>query len=307
MSLVEFLVPLSGDRSSGDTSHLEPHRFDSIAALVDMSFTNHLNQRRCEQSLGSPGNWKDGTSYEERPQRWLGAMSAQEAALRVTQGWPGGADRVLQSMENLVVPPPIDIKRRLIRADQGDELDIHTVYRGDLQHAWTSRRRRPTRSSTIVRIIAQCNLLAMTTFDQMFWRGAAVLKLTDALSSAGYNVEVIGAIASTGVGGYRGDFLATFPLKEARSPLDVSQLAGVMCNAGFHRLYGFRLYFQIAPEQHGHPGNAASDRSGRIIRRADFGADGKPTLAVPYGIGSKASAEQWITECVEKLQEDLHN
>lgn len=286
---------------------LEPIHFDSIAELASAPFRNPENARVCKCELGDVGSWVSQTDWDMRAGRWLGTSSEEEAARRVTHGWPEGADKVLSAMSSMQVPPPINIKRRLVRDDHGDELDIHATYRGDFGTAWTSRRRRPTRSSTIVRVVAQCNLLAHTSFSELFWRGGAVLKLADALSEAGYNVEVVGAIASQDVRGWVGDWLVTFPLKESRNPMDSAQLAGVMCNAGFHRLIGFRLYFALATGSHGYPGAARSDTSGHVIRRGNLGADGKPTFSVPYGIGNKQAAESWVSACITKLQEDLHN
>jgi hypothetical protein len=251
----------------------------------------------------SRGDWAERKDSES----WLNAPSAKEAAARVTHGWPEGARRVLSSLADLDVPVPVSVRRRIARADQGDELDIHAVNRGDLATAWTMRRRRHARGSFTVRLVAQANLLGKTTPDELFWRGAAIVKLADALTAAGYSVEIVGAISSNRVKGVDGDFLVTFPLKEAAAPLDVEALAGVLCNAGFHRLYGFRLYFALATRHHGEPGSASSDTSGRVLRQAALDADGVKTFTVPYAIGSKALAEAWIAASVATLDASHHD
>lgn len=272
--------------------------FDSIAEFCSQPFQNSGNRANCANSIGTDhGSWHysggDAT-------RWLGASTARQAAQRVTQGWPEGADRALNLLASLDVPPPMDTKRRVTRSDQGDELDIHAVYKGQLDTAWSRRKRKQGRGPFIVRLVAQCNLLSSFTPEEMFWRGAAIIKAVEMLTTAGYSVEVLGVTASHSVGGI-GDFCHTYPLKESKSPLDVAGLAGVVCNAGFHRLYGFRAYSAAAERKHS-TGDASSDTSGRIYDKYVKHEDGVPTFRVPYSTSTKRAVEAWLTELVTELE-----
>lgn len=287
--------------------------FDSIADLATAPFTLPSNERRFNKTLFLDGRWYDESRHAARSTRrtrsvedWYGAPTEHEAAARVTRGWPEGAARVLKALAELDVPAPVSVRRRLARADQGDEVDIHAVNRGNLETAWTTRRRRHARGSTTVRLIVQLNLLESMQFEQLFWRGAAVVRLADALTAAGYSVEVVGAIASYNVGGIDdGTFLATVMLKEASTPLDIESLAGTVCNAGFHRLFGFRLYFALAPDRHPNPGAARSDVNGDIIAEAKP-ADGVATFVTPYALTSPEKASAWAAGCVAALDASHH-
>lgn len=282
-------------------SHIR-HHFDSVDEFTTAPFVNSNNAARCHREFYNNGRWLNA-SHDYHANTWFGAPSKEIAAARVTKGWVEGAQRVLDTMSTLDAPTPISVRRKLARAEQGDELDVHAVYRGDLDHAWTTRRRRQVTAPRNVRIVVQLNLLAVTSSDELFWRGAAMVKLSDALVESGYNVEIIGAIASDRIDSQRCDYLISMVLKEFRSQLDTATIAGVACNAGFHRLYGFKAYDVFVPwdKSSGDAQGCASDTTGRIINEARLNADGTPTFVTPYDINDKETAEAWITECIKKL------
>lgn len=284
-------------------------RFESVNEFCTFS-TADAPRRENLDKLRKVHQNENGTFNEDympyTPTRWLGASSACEAANRVTHGWPEGAQRVKEQMESLEITAPMSVRRRRTRTDQGDELDVHRVYRGDLDHAWTARKRREVRSPVLVRLVAQVNLLADMEAEALFWRGAAIVKLADLLVDAGYNVEIVGAVATSKIARTPTDYCVTFPLKESTQPLDIEQLAGVVCNAGFHRLFGFRAYLGLAPMKMASPGDAHSDFTGTILER-EFGnsekTEGYPTFITPYRLPTKEAAEQWVRRCIEKLNQ----
>lgn len=278
------------------------HRFEygSINEFCNAPFVNHRNELNCGSNLicGQTVLHKSGGSG------WYGAAPAI-AQQRVIKGWPEGADKIKKALEALQITVPMSVRRRLQRTDQGDELDIHAVNRGDLSHAWTARHRRRSRSKLQVRLVLQLNLLARTDAEELFWRGAAAVRFADLLTEAGYSVEIVGAVASKKVSGFASNdtVLATFPVKPADAPLDIAALTGVVANAGFHRIYGFRWYYAVAPDLHGHPGAATSDAEGTVFTEANLEADGVKTFRVPYGVLNQSSAEAWLRSAVEALDE----
>lgn len=302
----------------GDGRKWVRNHCNSLDEFCNVPFKRDVNKSLFHRTLKTlSGKWYDqsgckvghryiGLGSTRERHDWVGADTPQEAADRVTKGWPEGARRVFEKLQDLEVPAPTSVRRRMVRADQGDELDIHSVYRGDLDHAWTSRKRKHTRTKLTVRIVAQTNLLADMSANELFWRGAAVVKLSDALTEAGYNVEIIGALASRKVDRNENiDFLCTFPLKEASMPLDTEQLAGVICNAGFHRLFGFRAYGALADWNYktGLDGTGcASDIEGRVIKKGALDADGVKTFVTPYEVTEKALAQAWISKCLQELE-----
>ena len=178
--------------------------FDSIAEMIQAPFTRTDNYERCAQQLGHPGAWGPAVGLAGHGTSWYGGTAAQ-AAERAERGWVEGADEALKRLANLSVPLPTSVKRKLVREDHGDELDIHAVYRGDLSHAWSSRKRRPVRGSMLVRLVSQSDVNAWVTAEQLFWRGAALIKMADILTAAGYSVEILGVTSSTSAQGYPGD------------------------------------------------------------------------------------------------------
>lgn len=291
-----------------DTTPLTSYTYNSIEEFCHVPFMRTDNAERCADALIDTHDTLQETRHNttvSRSMEWYGAPTPEEAAQRVLTGWPEGASKLQEALAQIDVPTPVSLRRKLHRSDQGDELDIHSVNRGDLDHAWTSRKRKHTRSRMTVRIVAQTNLLAEVSAEELFWRGAAAVKLADMLTNAGYSVEIIGALASHTIVGMDGDLLATFPLKTAEQPLDIEALAGVLCNAGFHRIWGFRYYYAVARGRHSSPGAARSDRNGNVMKRNDFAADGTQTFIIPYTTMSRDAAQHWLEDAVKALDAKL--
>lgn len=267
---------------------------------------NPVNARYCTEA-----NLRANSRSERAG--WLGTMDGASSTAasfdvardRVQKGWPAGAQRVNENLAQLDIAAPMSVRRKLVRADQGDELDIHAVNRGDLGTAWTSRKRKHSAAKLTVRLVVQTNLLARMSAEGLFWRGATAVKFIDILTEAGYNVEVVGVCASVSVTGHRGTFCASFPLKGAAEPLDVEMMAGVVCNAGFHRIFGFRAYVATATAQ-SRFGAATSCTNGNVVEEAQFDADGVRTFRVPYAVDSKYAAEQWLAANVAALDAATH-
>jgi hypothetical protein len=277
--------------------------FNSVDEFCNVPFKLAANESKCRREFQAlSGRWLERSRYA---QEWLGAPTYEEAAERVTKGWKEGAEEVLRRLADIDIELPLSVRRKLSRADQGDELDIHSVYAGNLDRAWTRRVRKHTRTPLTVRIVVQTNLLAGMKPEELFWRGAAAVKLSDLLTTAGYNVEIVGALASEKVCGREGvDFLATMMLKESKAPLDIEQLAGVICNAGFHRLFGFRGYMAIADwVVSSEPGASMSARDGRVIKEGGLDADGVMTFTTPYAVKTKEAAQKFIEECCAWLNQ----
>jgi hypothetical protein len=282
--------------------------YDSVEEFCTAPFVLPENEARCRRSMQKADNsWvaDEGSGSPFGRDDWYGPdkCSAAVAANRALTGWPEGAKQALERLSHIQVQTPVSVKRRAVRADQGDELDIHAVYRGDLDHAWTTRRRRNARGPRIVRIIAQFNLTGRVAAESLFWRGAAVIKLADILTEAGYNVEITAAMASIEVDQTSANWLITFPLKLAQSPLDVDALAGVVCNAGFHRTYGFRAYLARWPKvRNNNAGSDHSDEGGKVIPASDIGQDNAVrTFTVPYNVTNVHSAQEWLEKCAGEL------
>lgn len=250
---------------------------------------------------------------------WYGAPSAASAMHRAYKGWPEGAERVRRLMDTVEAPPPASLRRKVQRGDQGDALDIHQVYRGGLDRAWERRRRLNSRSRMSVRLVAELGGSNMMNAEEMFWRGAAVAKLAELLEESGYRVEVIGVEATnleqswfSSAEGEQATVLSTFTVKDAGAPVDLEQIAGVLCNSGFFRTYGFRANYAACEHKirdavrnkdgHYEPLLARSTMwHGNAVEELSLADDGTRTFVVPTRVGDHESAEKWVRETLQKL------
>lgn len=232
---------------------------------------------------------------------WLGADTLDEFETRLKFGWTEGADRL-----STLATKEIEIKsmrRRRVKSDQGDELDMQAVWRGDMSRAWTLTRRESRFGPRSVSIV--CNLSCNWTQSakDLFWRGAAALKLAEALTNAGYNVAIYGATATKNIA-TKGDFqiVQFVEIKAEDSPLDVSALAAIVAMPGFKRT---RF----------HAGQvAAVDAAGKTSCEGlgspapTLVAEGVKLLPMPQSaiiqppLMSKEAAQVWIDEALEALE-----
>lgn len=239
--------------------------------------------------------------------RWLygDAGSIDGIKARVRDGWEKGADRLLK-LNAGELKAPVSIKRALVRADQGDELDIHSVYRGELGRAWTRRSRSARRAPAIVRIVPIIAGSANLESDQFFYRGAAVVRLADALTAAGYNVEIVAAVVAQTIGikYAKPDFAHTLTIKPSTAPLDVSNLAAVLCQQGFVRYFMFKAMYSYTKEIGTHCGTYSDAKRLNDLARIALGeaASTAPTVFMQYQIGTKDAAEQWIADSIAQIE-----
>jgi len=126
---------------------------------------------------------------------WYGVDGVQAMHRALEQGHADGARAIddMLTKINAQLPKAVGLGRRLVRGDQGDELDIHAVNRGDISRAWTSRKRMIKRGKSAVRIVCDiagnCNVDAST----LQWRGVAALCVAEIMTGAGYKTEIVAA------------------------------------------------------------------------------------------------------------------
>lgn len=235
-------------------------------------------------------------------QDWFGAPNGKVLKERLTQGWAEGAER-LQDLAIREISPT-SVRRRRIRGDQGDELDMQAVWRGDLSRAWT-RTKRMSRAGTSRTITIVCNLgdNCGTDAATLFWRGASVLRLADSLTSAGYNIGIFGACA-----GNRCDTDDTVDcaqfveIKATDAPLDLSALAGLTAMPGWFRTQGFAGIIaacDLADKDHdgglGRPSHELAPYAEMLGLPAD-------SMIFQPQINSREKAEAWIDEVLQQIE-----
>jgi hypothetical protein len=175
---------------------------------------------------------------------WFGVSGGRtEVKQIVATGWQAGVKRVFEALGRMSLATATDVKRRRCRGSEGDELDIHRVWCGKFDQAWSRTHRAQTTAPKHMQVIMQIGALANVDSESMFWRGAACVAIVDALEEAGYSVEILGYSRAAGV--YDNDeSVITFPIKAYEQPLSISDVASTCCLAGFHRHYIFGARLQ---------------------------------------------------------------
>lgn len=226
-------------------------------------------------------------------EKWFGPGIRSLADLQrvAKEGWTDGLRRINDAVGAVggdIVP--VSLKRKIVRGDAGDNYDIHRANCGGLDRAWDSRKRQ-------MRVAGGAQMTIAVAIGQyggddameLFWRGAAAVRLADLFTTAGYQVQVVAYVASHNM--YDGPIrtsLSLVEVKPASAPLDMTALATVVALSGVRRHYGLW-------QHHAHE-NPVADGHGTPISRAELtGAD----INITSYVDSKRACEQFIQKAVK--------
>jgi len=219
-------------------------RYDSISDFLNAVKLPVLNQANHEC-------WDDYVN-RDRHGDWFGAgcSTGLQVIAAMSDGWKAGRDRLnaLRDKIGNVDLTPIDRRRRPLRADIGDALDIHAVWGGRLDIAWRTAKRQSTAAPTRIDICANMICSGGEHSDVLFWRGAAAAVLADLLEQAGYMVRLV-----VNFGGQTGDRAESnkytscrIIVKDHGMPFDVTSTSAVIL-PGFFRALGHAWIQNHAP------------------------------------------------------------
>jgi hypothetical protein len=260
---------------------------ESVASMMDFGPALEKSAMRLHDSA-IDGHTHDALS-------WFGAASGLESLRLIREGWADGATKMRAFVSGLQANAPANLKRRRVRADQGDEFDIHRAYSGGLDRAWSTTRRRKSGGTKAVQIAVEAGGLSTVPASTFFWRGAAALVIADALTEAGYSVElwtVAAALyATTGSTAHQ----CAVKVKAADMPVDIASLAATLCLAGFHRAAIFSRRSML-PESVSSTFGGTTDPDLALA-----GLEG--AYAVPRTrIKDEATANSWIAETIAAIE-----
>lgn len=109
--------------------------------------------------------------------------------------WPEGLailDRMKRQIQDEQLEPPKSLKRRAAwDEDDGSEVDIDRLQKG--QPYWRTTRRVHRPGPIAISVIANLGALQSVSAENILWRGASMIVLTELLEQAGYRVELWGA------------------------------------------------------------------------------------------------------------------
>lgn len=130
-------------------------------------------------------------------------------------------------------------KRVRERGPQGDELDIHRVYQGRMDTAWSRTRRVDFDESTkLVTVLIDNEDNAMADSRRSIWRAAAAVVVVDELIKAGKSVRLVTYGASINSTQDNNNMTVTCTIKNYNESLSSERLVA-MSHIGFGRALGF--------------------------------------------------------------------
>lgn len=211
--------------------------YDSLEELEEYASTNckRFNPHAYESSIKDTGV------------HWIGLEgNGQDARQKILNGWPELLEKLRPLMNQLEVTEAIAPhramlrRRKMSRGDHGDRLDMHRVYAGELDKAWSLPKKTnlfgvTDRKATLV---VNIGVTGNYDFDDTLWRAATALKISDMLQRSGRAVEIYVGASATQIGYPVTESRIYCRVKEFNQPLAIERLAA-MCSAAFHRTYGF--------------------------------------------------------------------
>ena len=235
---------------------------------------------------------------------WFGVASVEEVIRLVRAGWPEGAKRVTEIACKPAAQPQ-SLRRRRVRADFGNELDIHSVYAGQLATAWGAMRRQLRQAVREVALVAPIGVKCSVSPEQLFWRGAALLRAADLLHEAGYAVAIIGAYVSHDIDEQlKWDMIHTVQIKTVDQPLNPSVLAATVCLAGFVRVCGFRALSSDesikTTSAMGHYNEAKLNELVEHYIATEL--TGRHVITTPPQLYDQEAATRWVEQAIDTIE-----
>lgn len=218
-------------------------------------------------------------------------------------GWAYGAELVSRIAAR-EAQAPVSVRRRNVRGDYGDEVDMQRVYAGRLDAAWSRPGRASCVSRRLFRVVVNCVARGGLDANSMAWRGVAALRLADILSSAGYGVQIeTGFNEDSSVqNDYR--YSLRVVTKRFEDPVDLQMLAATTALPGFFRALGHDWHAIASPVAWvGGTSYRVSYGEALIAEvRKESEEDGVQSVVVLGNVGSEASATEWVNQQLSSLQ-----
>lgn len=171
---------------------------------------------------------------------WYGCPG-KVAMRRLKEGWPEGAQEMRENLRYLEVPAIP--RRRRARFGWDGEVDVERVLFNEpepfRQHAKIM--------APVVRLTVDVGANGGTGGDSLKWRGTTALAIADALTQAGFSVEIVVMERAQFMwhkGGPQGDTYTILKLKDAQAPLNLPLLAGAIMGGAVFRITMWRSWYR---------------------------------------------------------------
>jgi hypothetical protein len=173
---------------------------------------------------------------------WAGAENTDDATAKLTAPYEAGSaiiSRIEKAAANIKLPPQMDTRRRRVRGDQGDELDIHAVWRGQSATAWQRMGKRQVTAPPMVSIVINSIISADNDKTVISYRGAVGIVLCQLLERFGYRVRLVVARGGVTSSDSKEKFSCRTTIKDYGKPLDRETVA-CATHPAMQRVLGIR-------------------------------------------------------------------
>lgn len=224
---------------------------NGVRKCTVISYRNRLDLMKAKPSKK---NEEKAKSFLRRCSgSWYGSgiSSIRDINKMCNQGWKYGERQVDKLLHNVtpLIPRVKRLRRKLRRSDQGDEVDIHAVWSGNLDRAWSvAKRTEAIEGIRKAEIWLQPGANASVSAKDMVYGALAAVVLAESFIKQNISVKVgladYAIRASFGSGdswSNSKDMLLTQTLKDFDAPLNRRELV-LMSHPGFYRTYFFRCY-----------------------------------------------------------------
>lgn len=236
-----------------------------------------------------------GRQIHFSPLTWLGVGSTQEADRYIKHGWPEGVAKMNEALAEIGddMPKPESMRRRRVRGSFGDSVDMAAVWSGNFDTAFTRTKRRSVDAPQNVTIAVPLGAPWVVLSDELFWRGAACIKLADTLTEAGFNVRIVAYRSSSKSYKSGSGLYQEIEIKHHDTPMDIDALASCLSMAAFFRHVLFKCQL-VEPD-------TAADKLGVSVSPAELGLERDETFTDPSDVDSSKAAVAWIQQQLNRV------
>jgi len=271
------------------------HVFDTLGEMLDTA-----NMRpHAAQDAGIVDRVRDRAKGDAWTYGTL--QNADTFTRTMREGWHDATARIDQIAASISasVATPLDVRRKMRRGPSGDELDIHAVLAGNLDRAWSARRRTVARAPAPIRILCNVVYNSGSDTDDFFWRGACALALVRALRKKGYRTAIsgVGLLVRPWANSRRGDYLARFDALRYGEAIDSARLAAILCTSATLRHTMFRTVLTCPRQVSSGFGCAPSDAqlSEAVVEYGAFPMLAEERLVIP-DVSNARDANAWLAK-----------
>lgn len=271
-------------------------QFDSLAAFAQLQASPRNKAMHDDQMRGC--------DHQRFGPVWLGpARTATAARELFRKGWPEGVERLRQMRANSLSTAQ-SVKRVRCRSDQGDELDIHRIWSGRFDTAWSATKVGKRTHTRHVHILATTQAACAIDQEQVYWRGAAATRLADVLEDAGYSVAITGLTVAGATNVDYDKVTFAYPVKGYDQPLSLANIAVALCCVAWHRVLGFTAFASIPGQTHSYYGmNHDHVIEALIEDYAKHQLSGEHVIKLPSNMWAEGKATEWLNSQIAAINQ----